>query len=153
MKTCLIAAMCENRGIGYKNRIPWNSKEDMRFFSRTTKGEGKNAVVMGRKTWESIGSTPLPGRLNIVMGRDFVRTIEEVEQLCVKANIDTLWVIGGSQIYTEYLRREKIDECYITRIVGEYCCDTFFPELHEKWRGTLFHLADNLVVEHITKYT
>ena len=154
MKTCLIAAMCEDRGIGYQNGIPWKSKEDMRFFSRTTKGNGNNAIVMGRKTGESIGSNPLPGRLNIVLGREHVTTLEKVEQMCAEANIDTLWVIGGSQIYAEYLHREKIDECYITRINGAYRCDTFFPELNdEMWDMTPFRLSNDLVVEqHIRDY-
>ena len=120
----------------------------MRFFSRMTRGSGDNAVVMGRKTWESIGSKPLQGRLNIVLGRDYVTTLEEVDKLCIDADIDTLWVIGGAKVYAEYLRREKLDECHITRISGLYRCDTFLPELGDKWEKTTIHLADDLVVEH-----
>lgn len=154
MKTCLIVAMCDNRGIGNVNGIPWHSKEDLRFFSRVTKGGGANAIVMGRKTWESIGSNPLPGRLNIVLSRsenEFVDNIEAVDRLCLESGINTLWVIGGAQIYSEYLHRDKVDECYITRIPGAYECDTFFPELDDNWESSIYYTSDELVVERLVQ--
>lgn len=154
MKTNIIAAVCNNRGIGKSGSIPWYSKEDLQFFSRMTRGNGENAVVMGRNTWNSIGKRSLPKRFNIVLTRTGIEgdahvcsTLEEVDSVCLQKNISTLWVIGGEQVYKEYLRREKINECYITRIDGDYDCDTFFPELRKGRTPTSLKI-DNLTVEY-----
>ena len=65
MKLNIIVAICkENRGIGLNNKLPWNYPEDLKYFSRITKGNGNNAIIMGRNTFESIGKT-LPKRTNI----------------------------------------------------------------------------------------
>ena len=158
MKTHLIAAMCEGRGIGNKGSIPWHSPEDLRFFSRTTRGKGNNAVVMGMNTWRSIGEKPLSRRTNIILSRTAVdvplahvcASIEAVDHLCASANFDEVWIIGGAQIYSEYLRREKIDECYITQIQGTYECDTFFPQMGNEWTSFRFLSTDDFYVERWT---
>ena len=66
MKIKIIAAVCKNNGIGKNNSLPWNSKTDLKFFSKTTKGNNNNAVLMGRKTWESLNK-PLINRFNIII--------------------------------------------------------------------------------------
>jgi len=63
----IIVAQCKNRGIGYENKIPWQIYEDMKLFSKKTRGQGNNAIVMGRKTWESLPYQPLLKRTNIIV--------------------------------------------------------------------------------------
>ena len=58
MQFKIIVAVCKNNGIGYKQDLPWKIKEDLRYFSKTTKGNGNNAIVMGKNTWLSIGENP-----------------------------------------------------------------------------------------------
>ena len=73
----IIAAACENMGIGYQNKLPWSCPEDMDFFRKTTlkvnNNMCQNAVIMGRKTWESIGK-PLPNRVNVVITKQNIKT-------------------------------------------------------------------------------
>jgi dihydrofolate reductase len=140
MKTKLIVAICEGRGIGKNGALPWHSKEDLAFFSRMTKG---NAVIMGRSTWEGLPTKPLPKRTNIVLSRQpsiscpgayHCTSIEEAYALCTQIGTVEAWVIGGAQVYAEYLDKNKIDECYISQINGSYKCDTFFPLLKDDWK-------------------
>ena len=63
----IIVAATRNFGIGYKNKLPWHIPEDLKHFSKTTIGNGNNAIIMGRNTWESIGSKPLPKRHNVIV--------------------------------------------------------------------------------------
>ena len=69
MKVHIIAAIDAMRGIGKDGAIPWSCKSDMRYFSKQTKGNGYNAVIMGKKTWDSLPRKPLPGRANFVLSR------------------------------------------------------------------------------------
>lgn len=140
----VIVAVCDNNGIGKDNALPWKCKDDMMFFARNTIGSGDNAVIMGKNTWSSIGK-PLRNRLNIVVsstldtvdGITVSRTIEDAILFAENKNINTLWVIGGSSIYQWFLNYEKTDEIIISKIPGEYECDTFFPTLqNEKWKQT-----------------
>ena len=63
----IIVAATKKFGIGLNNKLPWRIPEDLKHFSKTTIGKGNNAIIMGRKTWESIGSKPLPKRHNIII--------------------------------------------------------------------------------------
>ncbi len=106
MKYKLISAVCRGGGIGKDGHLPWNIKEDLAFFSKLTKGQGNNAVVMGRKTWESIGSRSLPGRENIILSRgakgktgNWFKNLNEVDAFCETKQFDQVWVIGGAEIY------------------------------------------------------
>lgn len=139
MKYKMIVAMDENNGIGKDNKIPWNFREDMRFFAKETKGMGNNAVIMGRKTHESIGKI-LPGRMNIVTSRGpipellkenenvkWVASPEEADIYCQLKQFDVVWVIGGSSIYDYYAQNTAIiDEILVTNICHTYDCDAFF---------------------------
>ena len=63
----IIAAICKNRGIGFKNQLPWKLKNEMQYFQKLTTGNGNNAVVMGKNTWNSLPKKPLPKRFHIVL--------------------------------------------------------------------------------------
>ena len=132
----IIVAIAQNGTIGDKNSLLWHIKEDMRFFRTTTSG---HAVIMGRKTFESLGSKPLPKRKNIVItraDRDFegAFTAHSLEEANAMAEGDEeIFIIGGAQIYAEAL--SVADRMYITRVERDYEGDTSFPDIdYSKWR-------------------
>ena len=132
----IIVAIAQNGTIGDKNSLLWHIKEDMRFFRTTTSG---HAVIMGRKTFESLGSKPLPKRKNIVITRaerDFegAFTAHSLEEAIAMAEGDEeIFIIGGAQIYAEAL--SVADRMYITRVERDYEGDTSFPEIdYSKWQ-------------------
>ena len=126
----IIVAIAQNGTIGDKNALLWHIKEDMRFFRTTTSG---HAVVMGRKTFESLGSRPLPKRTNIVITRadrefEGALTAHSLEEAIRMAEGDEeIFIIGGAQIYREALN--VADRMYITRVMHDYEGDTSFPEI------------------------
>ena len=136
--TCLslIAAMDENRLIGAGNQLPWHMPADLALFKRITMGK---PIIMGRKTYESIGR-PLPGRRNIVVSRDsnyqapgceLCHGIEAALALC--ADDEEVMLIGGASLYEQAV---VLSSCmYITRIHHRFNGDTWFPEFSEEhWR-------------------
>ena len=137
MKISLVWAMAQNRVIGRNNSLPWYLPEDLKYFKRITLGK---PVIMGRKTYESIGK-PLPGRTNIVVSRNagiFCRGSENghltwmrQKQLCESiAEIDGIneaMVIGGAEIYA--LALPMADRLYLTEVHAEVEGDTTFPVL------------------------
>lgn len=134
MKISMIAAMAKHRVIGKENTMPWHLPADFAWFKRNTLGK---PIVMGRKTYESIGR-PLPGRLNIVISRDLALTIEgvtvvsSIEQAkAVAGDIDELMIIGGGSIYQACL--EQADRLYLTFIDADVEGDTCFPDWGEGW--------------------
>jgi dihydrofolate reductase len=120
-----IVAMSENRVIGADGKIPWHLSEDLKFFKRTTLG---HVVVMGRKTYESIGK-PLPGRENWVVSRsaDFpgVRMIRDLAEIHEPADGRELFLIGGTELYVALLPR--CAELYVTLVKRVVEGDAFFP--------------------------
>ena len=126
----IIVAIAQNGTIGDKNSLLWHIKEDMRFFRTTTSG---HAVVMGRKTFESLVSRPLPKRTNIVITRadrvfEGALTAHSLEEAIRLAEGDEeIFIIGGAQIYREALR--IADRMYITRVMHDYEGDTSFPDI------------------------
>jgi len=140
MQYKIIVAVCKDNGIGYKNTMPWKIKEDLRHFSKLTKGNGKNALIMGRNTWESLGKKPLPLRDHYILsstleqncdvsGVYICKNINEVDAVWGENPYENVWIIGGSTIYRQFLEKNRVDECIITYIDADYECDTFFPEL------------------------
>lgn len=135
MKISLILAMGRNRAIGRDNQLPWHLPADLAHFKATTMGK---PILMGRKTWESIGKA-LPGRLNIVLtgqsgyhadGATVVNSIDDAISVCGSA--DELMVIGGAGVYQAFL--PSAQKIYLTLIDEDFDGDTFFPELDEhKW--------------------
>ena len=119
-----IVAMSPNLVIGADGRIPWHISEDLKFFKRTTLG---HAVLMGRKTYESIGK-PLPGRENLVLSRtaDFpgVRMVRSLDEITEPADGRLLYVIGGAELYDALMPR--CSELLLTRVAMNVTGDTFF---------------------------
>ena len=129
----LIVAMDNNRLIGSNNALPWNLPADLAFFKRTTMGK---PIVMGRKTYESIGK-PLPGRRNIVVTRnrnyrapgcDIVAGVDEAMQLCEP--VPEIMLIGGASLYQQSI--ERANYLYITQIHHSFDGNTWFPEFDER---------------------
>ena len=129
MSLTLIVATDRARGIGIENRLPWRLPEDLAHFKRTTTG---HPIIMGRKTFESIGR-PLPGRRNIVISRnpawrqDGVEAVGSVDAAIALAPETEAFVIGGAQIYVETLARAT--RIIVTEIDRVFDCDTFFPAI------------------------
>jgi thymidylate synthase len=126
MEIWIIVAFTCQYGIGFQNKIPWYYKEDLQHFKRMTIG---NAVIMGRKTYESIGR-PLSSRHNIVVsstdidGVKTVRTVEDGVAYARLLNVKYLWVCGGATIYDYFMNNYIIDGFSITEIPYQEC-DTF----------------------------
>ena len=147
MKISLIAAMANNRIIGHDNKMPWHLPADLKHFKQVTMGK---PVIMGRKTFESIGK-PLPGRQNIIITRqsglalngcDIVHSIEDA--IALVKNIDEVMIIGGGTIYESMI--DKADRLYITLIELEADGDTQFPAWNEDEWSIIDeepHLADD----------
>jgi len=136
MKVSLIAAMAKNRTIGLDNALPWHLPADQRYFKAKTMG---HSLVMGRRTFESIGERPLPGRKTIVVSRrrDYappgVEVARSLDEALARAEGEEVFVAGGEEIFREALPRAH--RLYLTRIERDFPGDTFFPELDESaWR-------------------
>lgn len=150
MKVALIAAMDKRRAIGLNNQLPWHLPDDLRFFKAQTQG---GVVVMGRKTFESLGCRPLPNRRNIILTRQAGWQYEGVEvahdwaQLQVQLScqsVDKVWVIGGGEIYAACIG--DATELVLTQVDTELPeADTWFPMWHDQqWQliHTQAHPAD-----------
>jgi dihydrofolate reductase len=124
-----IVAHDEYYGIGKDGKIPWKCLEDLKLFKQITYG---HKIVMGRKTWESLPSKPLPGRTNIVITNqknyDAPGAIISDDIVWPDDDIDNLFVIGGSSVYEMYI--PYLDAIYMTKIKGNYNCDIKFPSLN-----------------------
>lgn len=150
MRVSIIAAVSENGVIGRGGQLPWHLSNDLRRFKLLTMG---HTVVMGRRTWESIGR-PLPGRRMVVVSRrpDFriddphVRaepSLDEALRVAASANDDEAFVIGGAELYQAAM--PVANRLYLTRVHTEVHGDTCFPEVcWEDWRlvETHAHKAD-----------
>jgi dihydrofolate reductase len=146
MKISAIVAMGENRAIGFQGNIPWHLSADFKRFKELTMG---HPIVMGRKTFESIGK-PLPGRTNIVITTDPSYVVEGCvaahsleEALAATGAADEVFIIGGAQIYE--LALPKVQTLYLTKVHGAFEGDTFFPVLNEaEWNliGSEDHAKD-----------
>lgn len=131
----MIWAEDSKHGIGKSQTIPWKIPDDMLFFKKTTTG---NTVVMGRKTFNSIGK-PLPNRDNIVLTHHTdtlpnrivgVSSFEELEKITDNHSENKYYVIGGAFLYNHLLK--YADELLVTRVDGDYNCDVFAPAIPEK---------------------
>jgi dihydrofolate reductase len=127
-----IVATAENRVIGNAGTIPWHLPEDFKFFKATTMG---HAILMGRKTYESIGK-PLPGRENIVLSRTMPETpgvivIRSLDELKEPSDGRDLFVIGGEEIYRLLLPR--VQELYVTKVPRTIEGDTRFPDFESQF--------------------
>ena len=136
MIVSLIAAVDSKNGIGLNGIMPWGHiKDDMQFFRSTTTGY---PVIMGRVTFESLGSKPLPKRKNIVISSSinndlkydnlfFDNSFEDVLSKLLLEKYNQIFIIGGESIYKKAL--DYADRVYLTHINKDYNCDRFFPEM------------------------
>jgi len=136
MRISAIFAMSENHVIGDQNKLPWHLPADLRYFKNMTSGK---PVVMGRKTFQSIGR-PLPNRRNIVMthdknfqapGCEVLHSVDET--LSTLKDCEEVFIIGGAQLFTEFFPR--VERLYLTLIHKVVYGDTHFPEFEEsEWQ-------------------
>lgn len=136
MRLSAIVAMASNRVIGTHNQLPWRLPADLARFKRLTLG---HTLVMGRKTYESIGR-PLPGRTTIVVTRQWdyappgVKVAHSVDEaLALAQGDDEVFIAGGAELYAQTM--DRLDRLYLTLIERELPGDTFFPEVDlSTWR-------------------
>lgn len=137
----IIVAVDKNLGIGLKNLLPWKFKSDMHFFREMTIGDKNNAVVMGKNTYLSIGKK-LPYRENLILSRsmdtsgeniNIFRSIDSLIDYCKTKQFDSIWIIGGAEIYKQFLDLDLINIIHITEIDSIYNCDTFFPNVFDNY--------------------
>jgi dihydrofolate reductase len=127
----IVAAMARNRAIGIRGAMPWHLPRELRHFKETTMGK---PIVMGRKTWESIGRA-LPGRQNLVVSRnpefraDGCEIAQSLEAAVRQARGDEVMVIGGGQLYEQAL--PVADRMVLTLVDCEPDADTWFPQWPE----------------------
>ena len=154
----LILACTLDGGIGYNNVIPWNIKNEMVLFSKITQEPDcyykKNAIIMGRKTWESLFYKPLKNRINIIISSSAKKSITNEENVIFfnnfddsleycdnNVNVNKVFVIGGKTLYDLCLNNEKyaqnIDCIHLSIIKKKYKCDTFinFKHIIKKYRN------------------
>ena len=170
MKDFIIIASASkfNLGIGNKGTIPWDIAGDMTFFKQITcssRVNKKNAVIMGRKTWESLPkkSRPLPDRINIIISRDpLIRTkidipattfvVDSFHSALMSAtnndSIDKVYVIGGEAIYKEAIESSLCSRIYLTEILSEINeVDTFFPNIPPRYNQIA--LSDTIIENNV----
>ncbi len=133
----IIVATDAKGGIGIANTLPWHLPEDLKHFRRITSG---HPVIMGRKTFESIGKV-LPNRRNIVITRnggwrhEGVETAASIEQALALVEGSEAFVIGGAQIYAQSMALAT--RLIVTEIARDFTCDAFFPAIDPaKWQET-----------------
>ncbi len=130
-KISIIAAVADNYAIGKLNNLPWHLPADLKHFKQLTTG---HAVVMGKRTFESLPKGPLPNRKNIVLtsimsegvneGYFEADSLDDAVFLC--EHEEQVFIIGGATVYRQCI--DKVDYMYITWIHGQFSADTYFPE-------------------------
>ena len=137
----IIVATDSERGIARNGDLPWHLPGDLRYFRDITTGDGNNAVIMGRKTWDSIPERyrPLAKRHNIVVSRnpalvlptgvELANSLDEA--LALGDDADTIFVVGGGLLYAESVRHPRGESAFISRFHAGFDCDTFFVDIAE----------------------
>jgi dihydrofolate reductase len=141
MRISIIAAVAENGVIGRTGKLPWHLSDDLRRFKRLTMGR---TIVIGRRTWESIGR-PLPGRRMIVVSRqaqyrvdaenvEVAASLDDALRVAEAVGEDEVFIVGGAELYRESLARA--DRLHLTRVHASVEGDTVFPPI--EWRAWRF---------------
>ena len=142
----LIVAICNNNGIGINNTLPWKVSSDLKKFRILTQGKGNNAIIMGKNTWNSIGSKPLAKRDNLILSTSLeidetfgessatnivksFKNIDDLKKFYNSKNYDELWIIGGEKVYKLFMDNKLVNNLYITYIDYDFECTTFFPKI------------------------
>jgi dihydrofolate reductase len=148
-KIVMVVAAAENGVIGLDGGMPWRLPDDLKHFKAITMG---HPIIMGRRTWEEIGCTPLPGRRNIVLtrnttfqaqGAEVAHTPEAAIAIALRHEDGDIMIVGGGVVYRLFLDQANIIER--TRVHTSIEGDTTFPELDDSWscESTISHLADD----------
>ena len=157
MKTIIIAAVSQNNVIGSNNNIPWENKEELKYFKETTIN---HAVLMGRKTFESIGKS-LPKRFNLVVSRKthisdkrnnlfYFTSVNKALEFAEKSNIEKTFIVGGSDIYSQMIN--EVDELFISRMPFEIDGDKYFPKINSNiWKLKVVKELQSFKVEKYKK--
>lgn len=138
-KISIIAAVSDNYVIGKNNTLPWHLPADLKHFKEITTG---HAVVMGKRTFESLPNGPLPNRKNIVLTSipegeysQYYEATSLRDAIDLSEHIDEVYIIGGASLFKQALDYPGIDHMHITWVHAEIQGDTFFPEFSEKeWK-------------------
>jgi dihydrofolate reductase len=147
MRTTFVVAAARNGVIGRDGRLPWKLPSDLKLFRQLTLGR---PVIMGRRTWESLGIRPLPGRHNLVITRQLdyeaegalvvhslAAALEAARQLAEQDGADEIAIIGGGQILAEALAADQVDRIYLSEVEIEADGDTMMPAFdRDRWRET-----------------
>lgn len=142
----LVAAVAEDGTIGRGGRLPWNLPLDQARFKDLTWGHG---VLMGRKTWESLPSRPLPGRQNVVLTRNGAfaapgaRTARSLDEALAAFAERSVFVIGGAEVFSQTIREAR--RLVLTRVPGCYGGEARFPPIPEDFRLTAREEVDGPV--------
>jgi len=145
----IIVAFDSGYGIGKSGNLAWSLSADLKHFKEITMAvtdpAKKNALIMGRKTWESLPAKfrPLPGRANMVLSKNGLLSLPEgvlsapsldeaLDQLTLPL-IENIFVIGGAQIYADAIRHPLCQKLFVTHVQGTYDCDTFFPPISQQF--------------------
>src|ERR1700733_8764651 len=145
----IIVAFDSQYGIGKAGQLPWHLPADLKHFkeitSTVTNSAKKNAVIMGRKTWDSLPPKfrPLPGRVNMVLSKEgklnlpsgvlSSSSLENALTQLSSPDIESVFVIGGAQIYAHAMEHPLCQKLYVTHVQGEYGCDAFFPPISRQF--------------------
>jgi dihydrofolate reductase len=135
----LIVAASTNNAIGKNNQLLWHLPVDLKFFKNTT---WAMPVIMGRKTFESVNSKPLPGRQNIIISRNappstdgevwWASSLEQAIEQSKQLHCNEIFIVGGAQIYEQSM--PVAHRIYMTRVHAHFEADTFFPEINvDEW--------------------
>jgi len=134
MKKIIISAVSLNNVIGIDSKVPWENKEELNYFKETTLN---HAVLMGRKTFDSIGK-PLPNRINLIVSRIsrvnnkvnnlfYFTSISKALKYAEVLEVKNIFIIGGSEIYSQSIN--SVDELLISRMPFEIEGDKYFPDI------------------------
>ncbi|MGL4831751.1 MAG: dihydrofolate reductase [Propionibacteriaceae bacterium] len=145
----LIAARARNGVIGKDGTMPWHISADLKHFKATTMG---HPMIMGRKTWESWGARPLPGRRHIIVSRNLdyqapgAEVVSSLSQALALVPTEDVFIVGGAQIYREALAYAT--DAVISEIPLEPEGDTWFPELDNSWSAVRHEQNDGFETVH-----
>lgn len=140
MSFSMMVACTTDGGVGFRNSIPWYNPADMKHFQRVTTRtkdpEKQNAIIMGRKTWESLPRKPLQNRRNVILSRSSldIRGCEvygsldtALSVLLHESNVESIFVIGGGEVYREAILHPQCRRVFVTLMDAPIPCDTHFP--------------------------
>jgi|UniRef100_A0A6C0ITY8 dihydrofolate reductase len=142
MSINIICALAKNKTIGYKGSIPWHIPKDLKYFKKITSGDkNDNALVMGRKTWQSLPTYPntLPNRNSYIITNNpplisrknitFIEMPSTEDIITMKKKHSNIWICGGQSIYEYFINKPYIDKLYLTELNSDFKGDTYFPEI------------------------